>query len=250
MRSVHRCADGAPRQFTERFTAAVSPGTAATILLNAPLRLARAVHHGARPRAPEGYELIHQRGFVLQLDLPRPRDGARALLPERLARPVPARWSSLHVDAINQAIAGIPASRIRLHVCWGTTTAPHARCRWRRSCRCSTARRSARSPCRSPIRGTSTSTQCSAPAAARRHAALARRDRHDDQLRRAPAGRRRSDHLPGRRRDGRPGARDRVHGLWLRHLRRLGDGRGERRVGQAADAGARGASMATARLWG
>ena len=35
--------------------------------------------------------------------------------------------------------------------------------------------------------------QNQAPAAARRHAALARRDRHDDQLRRASAGRRRSD---------------------------------------------------------
>jgi 5-methyltetrahydropteroyltriglutamate--homocysteine methyltransferase len=31
----------------------------------------------------------------------------------------------LHVDAINQAIAGIPASRIRLHVCWGNYDGPH-----------------------------------------------------------------------------------------------------------------------------
>src|SRR4029453_1669348 len=31
----------------------------------------------------------------------------------------------LHVDAINQATEGIPAERIRLHVCWGNYDGPH-----------------------------------------------------------------------------------------------------------------------------
>jgi len=32
---------------------------------------------------------------------------------------------ALHVEAINEAIAGIPAARIRLHVCWGNYDGPH-----------------------------------------------------------------------------------------------------------------------------
>jgi 5-methyltetrahydropteroyltriglutamate--homocysteine methyltransferase len=32
---------------------------------------------------------------------------------------------ALHVEAINQATAGIPADRIRLHVCWGNYDGPH-----------------------------------------------------------------------------------------------------------------------------
>ena len=44
-----RCADGAPRQFAERFMTAVSPGVIATILLERPLRLARALHAWRSP---------------------------------------------------------------------------------------------------------------------------------------------------------------------------------------------------------
>jgi 5-methyltetrahydropteroyltriglutamate--homocysteine methyltransferase len=32
---------------------------------------------------------------------------------------------ALHVDAINEAIAGIPKDRVRLHVCWGNYDGPH-----------------------------------------------------------------------------------------------------------------------------
>ena len=32
---------------------------------------------------------------------------------------------ALHIDAINQAVEGIPADRIRLHCCWGNWDGPH-----------------------------------------------------------------------------------------------------------------------------
>src|SRR5207248_2100084 len=35
------------------------------------------------------------------------------------------RGASLHIDAINEAIAGLPADRIRLHLCWGNYDGPH-----------------------------------------------------------------------------------------------------------------------------
>ena len=35
------------------------------------------------------------------------------------------RWLAAQVDIINQAIAGLPADRIRYHVCWGSWPGPH-----------------------------------------------------------------------------------------------------------------------------
>ena len=32
---------------------------------------------------------------------------------------------ALHIDALNHALAGLPPDRIRLHLCWGSTMAPH-----------------------------------------------------------------------------------------------------------------------------
>jgi 5-methyltetrahydropteroyltriglutamate--homocysteine methyltransferase len=33
-----------------------------------------------------------------------------------------ARW---HIDALNEAIAGLPRDQVRLHVCWGNIDSPH-----------------------------------------------------------------------------------------------------------------------------
>jgi 5-methyltetrahydropteroyltriglutamate--homocysteine methyltransferase len=119
-----RCADGAPRQFAERFMTAVSPGTAATILLNAHYDSHEQYVMALGRELRKEYELIHQRGFVLQLDCPdlameRVRFFQEDSLDQFLKK------VELHVEAINQAIAGIPASRIRLHVCWGNYDGPH-----------------------------------------------------------------------------------------------------------------------------
>ncbi|HEX2440192.1 MAG TPA: cobalamin-independent methionine synthase II family protein [Methylomirabilota bacterium] len=119
-----RVAAASSRPFTESFMTAVSPGTAATILLDA--------HYGSHERyigalareLRKEYELIHARGLVLQLDCPdlameRARFFRDASLDEFL------RAVELHVDAINRAIANIPPDRVRLHFCWGNYDGPH-----------------------------------------------------------------------------------------------------------------------------
>ena len=119
-----RCADGAPRQFTERFMTAVSPGTAATILLNAHYDSHEQYIMALSRELRKEYELIHQRGFVLQLDCPDlAMERGRFFQDDSLEQFL--KMVELHVDAINQAIAGIPPSRIRLHVCWGNYDGPH-----------------------------------------------------------------------------------------------------------------------------
>jgi 5-methyltetrahydropteroyltriglutamate--homocysteine methyltransferase len=117
-------ADTAPRQFVERFMTAASPGTIATILLNAHYDShERYVLALAREMRKE-YELIHSRGLLLQLDCPDlAMERARFFQHESLDGFV--RAVELHVEAINEATAAIPADRIRLHVCWGNYEGPH-----------------------------------------------------------------------------------------------------------------------------
>ena len=119
-----RALAGAPGKFAEAFMTAVSPGTCATILLNAHYDShERYVLALARELRKE-YELIHRRGFVLQLDCPDlAMERVRFFQHESLAGF--QRAVELHVEAINQAIANIPADRVRLHLCWGNYDGPH-----------------------------------------------------------------------------------------------------------------------------
>ena len=114
----------APRTFVETFMTAVSPGTCATILLNAHYDShERYVLALARELRRE-YELIHARGFVLQLDCPDlAMERVRFFQHESLEGFQKA--VALHIDAINQAIVNIPADRVRLHLCWGNYDGPH-----------------------------------------------------------------------------------------------------------------------------
>jgi 5-methyltetrahydropteroyltriglutamate--homocysteine methyltransferase len=119
-----RCAATEPSGFAEPFMTAASPGVIATIMLDAYYgsheRYVRAL---AREMRKE-YELIVSRGFVLQLDCPDlAMERARFFQDEPLDRFLDA--VALHVDAINEAVAGIPQDRVRLHLCWGNYDGPH-----------------------------------------------------------------------------------------------------------------------------
>lgn len=121
---LDRACAAAPRPFLERFMTAVSPGTIATILLDA--------HYGSHERyvlaladqMRREYELIHARGLLLQLDCPDlAMERARFFQDEPLDAFL--RAVQLHVAAINRATAAIPPDRIRLHLCWGNYDGPH-----------------------------------------------------------------------------------------------------------------------------
>jgi 5-methyltetrahydropteroyltriglutamate--homocysteine methyltransferase len=113
-----------PKRFAESFMTAVSPGTAATILLDAHYDSHERYIAALARELRKEYELIHARGFVLQLDCPDlAMERARFFGDQPLDRFLAA--VELHVDAINRAIAAIPPERIRLHVCWGNYDGPH-----------------------------------------------------------------------------------------------------------------------------
>lgn len=113
-----------PQRFVETFMSTASPGVIACTLLNAHYAShAQYVTALAREMRKE-YELIHASGHLLQIDAPdlameRPRLFQKESLDKFL------EIAALHVEAINEATASIPAERIRLHVCWGNHDGPH-----------------------------------------------------------------------------------------------------------------------------
>jgi 5-methyltetrahydropteroyltriglutamate--homocysteine methyltransferase len=70
------------------------------------------------------YRTIVDAGFVLQLD-----DARAAVTYDRMVPPASfddyRSWVARHVEVLNHAIAGIPADKMRYHVCWGSWPGPH-----------------------------------------------------------------------------------------------------------------------------
>ena len=71
------------------------------------------------------YRAIVDAGFLLQVDAPDV-----AMMRNRQLWNVPfseyRKHLALRLEALNHALEGIPEERIRFHVCWGNTDAPHA----------------------------------------------------------------------------------------------------------------------------
>jgi 5-methyltetrahydropteroyltriglutamate--homocysteine methyltransferase len=72
----------------------------------------------------EEYKAVVDAGFVLQLDDPG--------LPDTYDMIVPApsiedyrKFAQLRIEAQNHALRGIPADRVRYHICWGSWHGPH-----------------------------------------------------------------------------------------------------------------------------
>jgi 5-methyltetrahydropteroyltriglutamate--homocysteine methyltransferase len=119
-----RYTEGQPRQFTERFMTAASPGIIATAMGNAYYDSHERYVFAVAKQMQKEYELIHARGFILQLDCP---DLAmeRAMLFQDTPLQRFQEVVETHIAALNAAIANIPADRVRLHVCWGNSEGPH-----------------------------------------------------------------------------------------------------------------------------
>jgi 5-methyltetrahydropteroyltriglutamate--homocysteine methyltransferase len=70
------------------------------------------------------YKMILDSGFLLQLD-----DARNAVTYDRMVPPASFadyhHWLARQVELINYAIEGLPADRIRYHVCWGSWPGPH-----------------------------------------------------------------------------------------------------------------------------
>jgi len=70
------------------------------------------------------YKAIVDAGFVLQIDDPALPDTYDMIVP---ALPIDEyrKFARVRIDALNQALAGLPEDRIRYHICWGSWHGPH-----------------------------------------------------------------------------------------------------------------------------
>jgi 5-methyltetrahydropteroyltriglutamate--homocysteine methyltransferase len=114
----------AGQPFVEAFVSSPSPGLVALAFQNAHYSsLPEYVGAVARALAHE-YRAIVAAGFILQIDAP---DLAMERHAQFAGEPLEAflDFVRLVVGALNGALAGVPAGRVRLHVCWGNYEGPH-----------------------------------------------------------------------------------------------------------------------------
>ncbi|MGH8141931.1 MAG: cobalamin-independent methionine synthase II family protein [Steroidobacteraceae bacterium] len=70
------------------------------------------------------YQAVIDAGFVLQLDDPALPDTFDMIIPNPSIEEY-RKFAAVRVDALNEALRGLPEDRIRYHICWGSWHGPH-----------------------------------------------------------------------------------------------------------------------------
>lgn len=109
---------------SEGFMNAASPGVIALFQPNRHYASHEAYLDALAEAMAAEYRAIVDAGLVLQLDSPDLGLGRHMLFKNNTDDEYRA-LASLHVDALNRALDGIPRDRVRLHVCWGNYEGPH-----------------------------------------------------------------------------------------------------------------------------
>jgi 5-methyltetrahydropteroyltriglutamate--homocysteine methyltransferase len=112
-----------PKPPVETFMTAAAPGIIATTMLNAHYDSHEAYVFALARQMRKEYELI-ARDFILQIDSPDLALERTVLFADKTNAEFVA-IAEMHVAALNEALAGIPRERVRLHCCWGNNEAPH-----------------------------------------------------------------------------------------------------------------------------
>jgi 5-methyltetrahydropteroyltriglutamate--homocysteine methyltransferase len=107
----------------ELFMTSPSPGQIARYLKNRHYKTEEAYVYALADVMKREYKAIVDAGFILQLDCP---DLAMLRHTVYLDKSLAdfRKIIAVNVAALNQAVADIPAERMRMHVCWGSTMAP------------------------------------------------------------------------------------------------------------------------------
>lgn len=112
-------------QYAEPFMTAASPGIVCTTMRNGGFYDSHESYVRAVAREmKQEYELIHDRGYLLQLDCPDLAMEWHGMFQHGTLKDFQDAIA-IHIDAINEACVNIPKDRIRLHVCWGNYDGPH-----------------------------------------------------------------------------------------------------------------------------
>jgi len=108
----------------EGFLNSVSPGTISVFQPNEYYPSHETYLAALADAMREEYELIVKSGLLLQLDCPDLAMGRHTRF-KNLSDDEFLRNAALQVEALNHALANVPADRVRLHVCWGNYEGTH-----------------------------------------------------------------------------------------------------------------------------
>lgn len=106
------------------FMNAASPGVIALFQPNKHYPSHEAYLQALASAMAHEYRAITDAGVVLQLDSPDLGLGRHMLFKDKSDDEY-RKLAALHVEALNQALEGIPKHMVRLHVCWGNYEGPH-----------------------------------------------------------------------------------------------------------------------------
>jgi 5-methyltetrahydropteroyltriglutamate--homocysteine methyltransferase len=110
----------------EAFVPAASPGVIAVFLPNEYYPSREAYLQALAEAMKAEYETIVNAGLLLQVDCPDLAMGRHVTFRDASEAEF-LRNAAQQVEALNYALSGIPADRVRLHVCWGNYEGPHTR---------------------------------------------------------------------------------------------------------------------------
>jgi 5-methyltetrahydropteroyltriglutamate--homocysteine methyltransferase len=108
----------------EGFMNAVSPGTIAVFQPNEHYPSHETYLEALANAMREEYEMIVKSGLLLQLDCPDLAMGRHTRF-KNLSDDEFLRYAALQVEALNHALANVPADRVRMHICWGNYEGSH-----------------------------------------------------------------------------------------------------------------------------
>ena len=109
---------------TDIFMNAAAPGIIATTMLNAHYKTYEDYLSAIAREMHKEYAAVINAGFILQLDAPDLAMERTMLFQDKTDAEF-VKVLEQHVEALNLAVAGLPADRVRLHVCWGNWEGPH-----------------------------------------------------------------------------------------------------------------------------
>jgi len=114
----------AGRRFAGAFMSAASPGVVSLFFRNEHYPSPEAYLFAIAEAMRHEYETVAKAGFVLQLDCPDLAMGRHIQYADLSVEEFRKR-ARIHVEALNHAVANIPAEQLRIHLCWGNYEGPH-----------------------------------------------------------------------------------------------------------------------------
>src|SRR5437868_4538273 len=109
---------------SDAFMSAASPGVVSLFFRNDHYKDHETYLHAIAEAMRHEYETVTKAGIVLQIDCPDLGMG-RHIQYADLSLPEFRKRARQHVEALNHAVANIPAEQLRMHLCWGNYEGPH-----------------------------------------------------------------------------------------------------------------------------